>query len=498
VGRRGKDFGRLSLVEHRSTAPVGGNGGVHPGGGRPRTRKGRNPEEDETFFRDLVEKVPAVVYVDASDEINSAIYMSPRAEEMLGYAPEEWTAVPDLWARILHPQDRLRVLSEASRARGTGESFVMEYRLMARDGRVVWVRDEAAPAGDVGGGGGVWRGVMLDVTERKRAEEELRKSEERFRLVARATGEAIWDNDLLADAQEWDGAVEEAFGYPKERIEGAKVWWEERVHPEDRGRVLAGLEAALRPGGGEAWSDEYRFRRADGSYAYVADHGFVVRDEATGRAVRMVGSMRDETASLRQAEELREAEERYRTTFERAPVGLARVAPDGRWLLINERLCELSGYRRDELLRLTYLDLTPPDDLQEGLDRVDKLLRGEIGPYTVERRYVRKDGSRVWVRLSVSLVRKASGEPDYLACTAEDITARKLEELLPEPLTCGELEVLRLVAAGWTNRQIAEQLSYSMGGIKHQVQRIIAKFKAKDRGEAASRAVDIGLIPPAP
>jgi PAS domain S-box-containing protein len=258
-----------------------------------------------------VERVPAVVYVDASDEVNSAIYMSPKAEEMLGYAPDEWTAIPDLWVRLLHPGDRQRVLSEASRTRRTGEPFSMEYRLMARDGRVVWVRDEAAPEEGEGEQASFWRGVLLDVTERKRAEEELRKSEERFRLVARATGEVIWDNDLLADAQEWDGAVEETFGYPKKRIEGAKAWWEERIHPGDRGRVLAGLDAVLRPGGGEAWEQEYRFLRADGSYAIVEDRGYVVREAGTGKPVRMVGSMKDVTRRRWAEEALKESERRY-------------------------------------------------------------------------------------------------------------------------------------------------------------------------------------------
>jgi PAS domain S-box-containing protein len=415
---------------------------------------------------------------------------------MLGYAPEEWTAVPDLWARILHPGDRQRVLSEASRTRKTGEPFRMEYRLLAKDGRTVWVRDEAAPAGDEGGQTSSWRGVMFDVTERKRAEEELRRSEERFRLVARATGEVIWDNDLLADAQEWDGAVQETFGYPRERIEGASAWWEERVHPEDRGRVLAGLGAVLRPDGGEAWSDEYRFRRADGTYAYVEDRGYVVRDASAGEAVRMVGSMKDVTRRRRDEEALGESERRYRTLFDLAPIGLAQVAPDGRWLRVNDKLCELSGYAREELLSLTYLDLTAKEDLEDSVERAGKLLRGEIGPYTVERRYVRKDGRRVWVRLKVSLARQPGVKPAYFACAAEDITARKLKELVPNPLNERELEVLRLIAVGRTNPQIACCLTYSTGGIKHQVQRILTKLSVGNRSAAVSRAVYLGLIHP--
>jgi PAS domain S-box-containing protein len=134
--------------------------------------------------------------------------------------------------------------------------------------------------------------ILRDATERKEAEEKLRESEEHYRLVARATNEAIWDTDLLADKQTWDGAFETMFGYPlREETNGA--WWEEHIHPEDRERVLSGIDDVLQ-GTGETWSDEYRFRRADGTYASVVDRGYVVRD-AEGEPVRVIGSMMDVT-----------------------------------------------------------------------------------------------------------------------------------------------------------------------------------------------------------
>jgi PAS domain S-box-containing protein len=182
--------------------------------------------------------------------------------------------------------------------------------------------------------------------------------------------------------------------------------------------------------------------------------------------------------------------------FEQAPIGLAQVALDGQWLRVNSKLCEFSGYRRDELLRLTYLDLTPPEDLEDSLERLGRLLRGEIGPYTVERRYVRKDGRRVWVRLKVSLARGASGEPGYFACTAEDITGRKLEEIVPDPLTDRELEVLLRVTAGRSDPQVAEDLCYSLGTVKRDLRSVFCKLGVRDRRGASERAVSIGLIAP--
>ena len=103
---------------------------------------------------------------------------------------------------------------------------------------------------------------MLDITEAKRAEEALKKSEERYRLVARATDETIWDSNILADEQIWNGAVETMFGYPQE-MRTSTAWWVEHIHPEDRERILASVDTVLE-GCGEVWSEEYRFRRADG------------------------------------------------------------------------------------------------------------------------------------------------------------------------------------------------------------------------------------------
>jgi len=212
--------------------------------------------------------------------------------------------------------------------------------------------------------------------------------------------------------------------------------------------------------------------------------------------MRMVGSMRDVTERKRHEEELRRSERLFRTTFESAGVGIAHVIPDGGWLRVNDKLCEMVDYHREDLLAKTFLDLTPPEDVEASRERVCRMLAGKQGPYAVERRYVRKDGSRVWVNLSVSLVRKTSGEPDFFVCVAEDITARKLGELVPNPLTERELEVLRRIAAGYKNKQIAEDLCHSLGTIKQDVRKVLAKLGAGDRRRAATRAIDIGLVPP--
>lgn len=328
--------------------------------GRP-----RRPRGGGAAYRALVERLSAVVYVRAGDAGGHTLYVSPQIEGLLGYATEEWLADAGLWTRLLHPEDRVRALAAADRARRTGDPLDIEYRLLSRGGRAVWVREVAAQEGSEGGRPEVWRGIMLDVTRRKLAEEESRRSREIFRR-----------------------------------------------------------------------------------------------------------------------------------TFEAADVGRAHVSPDGRWLRVNDKLCEISGYTKQELLGTTFLELTPPEDRQASLERIHGLLEGTLKPYTIERRYVRKDGWRVWVDLSVSLIRKPSGEPDFFECRAEDVTEKKQAELVRDPLTNQELEVLRLIARWRTNREIAEELSYSESTIKCRVRNVLAKLGTKGRRQAVARAVDIGLIAP--
>ena len=128
----------------------------------------------EARYRALVEHIPAVSYIDAVDEVSSAVYMSPQVEQLLGYAPEEWLVDPMFFLKLLHPGDRERVLAENERTNRSGERFDMEYRLIARDGRTVWVRVEAVLVRDEEGSPLSWQGVMTDVTERKLLEERLR------------------------------------------------------------------------------------------------------------------------------------------------------------------------------------------------------------------------------------------------------------------------------------------------------------------------------------
>lgn len=179
--------------------------------------------ESETRFRTLVEQVPTIIYIenlDGEEREHKLLYVSPQVEAVLGYSPGEWMAAPDLWEERLHPEDRDRVLAEDTRTERTGEPFRVEYRIFARDGGVIWLRDEAMLVRDEKGEPLYWQGVQYDISERKRTEEVLRESEERHRVQAREL--ALLYRVSTSAAQELDPAVllrtvvesiAESFGY---------------------------------------------------------------------------------------------------------------------------------------------------------------------------------------------------------------------------------------------------------------------------------------------
>jgi PAS domain S-box-containing protein len=132
--------------------------------------------------------------------------------------------------------------------------------------------------------------------------------------------------------------------------------------------------------------------------------------------------------SQKSVEGIRDSEARFRAIFDNAAVGIARVAPDGHWLEINQRLCDIVGYTREELMTKTFTDIAHPEDLNSDLRAMRRMLDGEIDTYLKETRYYRKDGSIVWGNLIASMTRKSDGSPDYFICAIEDISARKLAE----------------------------------------------------------------------
>ena len=219
-------------------------------------------------------------------------------------------------------------------------------------------------------------------------------------------------------------------GYDPQEVVG-KMNVLDHVHPDDLPHVLEETEKALSAEGVATNKAEYRFRHKNGSWRWVESMGTYLLDDPHVKGV--VVQTRDITERKQTEKALREAEERFRRSFDDAAIGMALVAPDGRFLRTNRSLCEILGYREVELLGKTFQDITHPDDLDADLGQVRRMLVGEIRAYQMEKRYFHKEDQVVWVLLSVSMVHDEEGEPLYFVSQIQDITERKeVEERLRE------------------------------------------------------------------
>ena len=232
-------------------------------------------------------------------------------------------------------------------------------------------------------------------------------------------------------------------GYSPEELIGRFA--NELVVPEQR--ELAARRFAERLAGEEAGEAEYLLLRKDGTRLPVSISSTVIEEH--GRPTGALGIVSDISERNRASDALLESERRFRGSFESASIGMALVALDGHFIEINPAFCELVGYSAEEMTSRRFQHITHPDDLARDLENVQRTLDGDFDSYQMEKRYVRSDGSEVWVMLSVTLVRGADGTPLHFVAHAQDIDARKRADE-------------RFVAAERRYRTLVEQLPLCM------------------------------------
>jgi two-component system sensor histidine kinase/response regulator len=349
------------------------------------------------------------------------VWWSEGVFTLFGYVLEQNEADPAWWLERVHPDDRAAVESFFFEVvRGQELSWVDEYRFRCADGSYKDVYDRGYVLRDVDGQAVRMIGAMLDITARKRAEEKSRESEHRWRGLTEALPQLVWTAMPDGACDYFSTQWTQHTGVPEGELLGWR--WLDVLHPEDRQPTRQLWTASVEERG--PYDVEYRVRRADGAYRWFKTRGVPIRD-GDGRIVKWFGTCTDIT-DLRQTEEaLRESEARFRGTFENAAVGIAHTDAAGRILRVNEKLCDILRYTRRELLTKTLWDLICPDDLNPDREQLAPLVRGDVSSFSRDQRYVRKDGSLVWVAASVSLQRDAAGGPLNTISVMRDITERK-------------------------------------------------------------------------
>ena len=357
----------------------------------------------EERYRLLVERTPAITYtepiVDVYDPEGVISYVSKRITDILGYRLDEWEE-PGFWTKIIHPDDRAVVEAESIRTNASGEPFRQEYRIIAADGRIVWFQDEAVVVHDDDGEPVCWQGVMVDITERKAAEQELRKAEERFRTLVEHMPAVVYAVPLDGSQSPlyMSPQVERLIGWSPEEWRSREGFWLDHVHPEDRQAVSElndETNASLRP-----FTAEYRVRHPHGHYVWIHDEAVLVTDD-DGSPLFWQGVMLDITQHMEAKRGLDQAEERYQALVEHIPAVVYRESPEGdpAKFYVSPQVRELFGYTPQQWTWEPdfWRRRVHPDD-QEMVFGADVRSNVSKEPYSLDYRFRHADGHWVWVR----------------------------------------------------------------------------------------------------
>lgn len=444
-------------------------------------------KRDEKICRAIAEAAQDAIYI--INHEGEVEYINSSGAMLFGLQPEK--VLGRQLEAIFPPYIAGHLKEKLGKVFETGLPIYVEDNIPFLKGKV-WMNTSLAPIRNERGEVASVIGISRDITGRKRLEEELRLLQELMQDISMSNdfnsameialrkicedmgwvmGE-VWvpsqDGSYLDCSPAWYGVSRELKKFRK-ASEGFKfkpgiglpgsVWllkkaaWETDITLDSNFlrapyAVEAGLKAAM------------AIPVLSGDRVVAVLDFFVpeVREEDR-RLIELVSTVAAYLGILfqrKKAEEaLRESEERFRATFSQAAVGIAHVATDGRWLLVNQKLCDIVGYTHAELLERTFQDITFPDDLGADLEYVRQMLANEIQTYSLEKRYIRKDGSLVWINLTVSLVRNSSGRPQYFISIVEDISERKRLE------------------AQLLHSQKLEAIGQLVGGIAHDFNNIL-------------------------
>src|SRR5919109_485511 len=375
----------------------------------------------------FIDQGPLTVYVYRPEGPGPNAYMSPQLEAILGYTAEEWTADPDLFSKVLHPDDRDWVLAEQRRTLEAGEPFRAEYRMKTRDGRVRWFLDEAHEVAGREGEPAYYYGYLLEITERKELEEAVRAAEERYRALVEQLPLAIYIDrlDELSSNIYTSPQIERLIGYTAEQWAAEHDLFVRLLHPADRDRVLSDHERTRTTGA--PLRIEYRLITADGRVVWVRDEAVVVsyRD---GDEPLLQGFLEDvterkaaEQALLDSRAELARQKAYYQELHRLSPVAIVTLDTDNRVLSWNPAAERLFGYAQAEAIDRPLSDLLfPTEDLREESRAVQRQAEDHGLAHVIAQR-ARKDGVLVDVEvLTVPLV--VDGERTGFLVLYHDIT----------------------------------------------------------------------------
>lgn len=385
--------------------------------------------QNEARLQRLAAAVPGAIYtlVKRPDDSFYFEYISPAIEAINELTAETLLAEPSI--DLIHPQDRPGYDAAVAHSAETLEAFSSEFRIITPSGKLKWLQANSRPVlrenGEI-----AWYGILLDVSDRKQAEEALYQSQVRLQNVATAAPVNIYSlvqhPDGSIEFEYINRVVEEFHEISLEEflVEPHRIIMEQ-MHPEDRAGYLENAAQSAETLG--RFQYEWRIITPSGRLKWLQAHSQPERRE--NGDICWHGVTLDISDRKHAEEALRQSEQLFRGAFETSAFGISIRSPEGKYLRVNQALCEMLGYTESELLKMSYQQITHPDDLAIDPDNtIGKLLGGEVPYYYLEKRFLHKAGYTVWGLVSISLVRDLQQQPLYFVAQIQDITDRKLAE----------------------------------------------------------------------
>ena len=414
--------------------------------------------KSEGWFRLLTDSLPVLIsYVDEEQRYR---FNNEGYESWFGH-PREYVQGKHLKQVVgekAYQALRPRIEAALSGELVTFEDFVPYRGAGKRYVQVTYVPDRQD--GRVPG----FFALIQDLTERKQAEEEIRESRDKLSTIIAGADVGTWDWNIQAGSIQVNDRFCTMLGYEPGTFGTDVQRFFDSLHPDD-GEKVNRLVAAHCAGESEFYHCDFRLRMADGVYKWIHDAGRLIERDHEKRPLRMVGIHIDINDRKLADEALKAREEEFRSMFELAAVGNAQADTEtGRFTRVNRKFCDITGYSQDELLNQSYRDITHPEDRERDTAQIQRVVKGEAGMWSTEKRYIRKDGKTIWVSVNGSLIR-IDGRPHRTIANIVDITERKSYE--------DELQVhreaLRNLAAEIAStqekerRQIADELHDHIG-----------------------------------
>ena len=380
---------------------------------------------DVQTLRKVWELTPSVLVV--TDPSGNIEYVNPAFERVTGYTAGE---VLGKNPRILKSGTQgPEVYADLWRTITAGGTWTGRLQNRRKDGSLYWESLTIAPLCD--GEGKILRyiAVKKDMT----AEDELLlANEKRYAMTLEAVDDAVWDWNLTTGAAFFSPKYYSMLGYDVGEFPASYESWRSLVHPDDLARTEGELLRHIESGKG--YGADIRMRSKSGEWIWISARGNIVEHDAQGKALRMMGTHTDISGRKRAEETLLKSYAEIRAMFETASVGMAQCDPQtGQWLRVNRKMCQITGYSPAEMLGMKVPDITHPEDRQKDAEGFRRVVMGEAPDYRMEKRYLRKDGTVIWVNVNMTVMRSADGKPVRTMAVIEDISGRKkIEDELRE------------------------------------------------------------------